>query len=237
MTSQWTGQGQSSSRGRKRAHSTTLGTGTGNPPVTKSLAVHQRSLLWAAEATITGDASSVLHAVGERNPAFDSSPTARIAVAGVRSFPPRGRADGTIGRQASRPASPPPPDGSSVDPQRTRSIPRRRQASPARAPAPRTPRAPRACACAAPSSASTRSSPRCPGPWASSTARAPAAGPRGGFEGAHRRRARQRGRRAPLHPEAQSLARLRHPRIVPIHDIGEVAGRHYFSMTSSTGSP
>jgi tetratricopeptide (TPR) repeat protein len=30
--------------------------------------------------------------------------------------------------------------------------------------------------------------------------------------------------------EAQALGRLRHPNIVPIHDIGEVDGRHYFTM-------
>jgi len=30
--------------------------------------------------------------------------------------------------------------------------------------------------------------------------------------------------------EAQALARLRHPNIVPIYDIGEVDGRHYFTM-------
>jgi tRNA A-37 threonylcarbamoyl transferase component Bud32/tetratricopeptide (TPR) repeat protein len=37
--------------------------------------------------------------------------------------------------------------------------------------------------------------------------------------------------------EAKAVARLRHPNIVPIHDVGEVDGRHYFTMDYVDGAP
>jgi len=37
--------------------------------------------------------------------------------------------------------------------------------------------------------------------------------------------------------EARAIARIRHPNIVPIHDVGEVDGRHYFTMDYIEGDP
>ncbi|MEZ6089455.1 MAG: hypothetical protein R3C05_15790 [Pirellulaceae bacterium] len=35
-----------------------------------------------------------------------------------------------------------------------------------------------------------------------------------------------------FHREAQAAGRLKHPNIVPVHEIGEHEGRHYFTMIS-----